>query len=425
MDYKYKYEKYKQKYKQITNNTKEMNMDIKFKEILDFLNNSDKNTIFKNLYSLIYDYKFCPVLLGEGHFGKVYTEVNNTFPYKINNKMINLPIVIKESRMNPDIKIGMDIINNILYISGYDNITLEMLILIFLRNLYNKTVHLPLIMAYGNCLYNEFVTRIITRKYGLKKQIEINLDNKIFNDEPLWIKPRNEKKTTFISSINTVKELFAYIHYTRKGEKCILPNNIECNVIELYDYLCISYLITHYLLTQNNIYPSDMSSNNIFIHWLNDDSYYDNVNIKNIEEIVYNINNKFYKIKTFGFVIIFGDTGNFKIKIKKDIILIGQIYNIVENYKLLDRVLKEEYTNTDFLLWNFDFLPFNIFKNTIAYNILNSEPYNDYPLKDYYLLGKDIKYLDSLKSTLELLNYYDKYCVSKYIKNQNNILIKN
>mgnify|MGYP003333930748 CR=1 FL=1 len=63
--------------------------------------------------------------------------------------------------------------------------------------------------------------------------------------------------------------------------------------------MSISYLATHELLTVNNIMPSDMHDGNIFIHWLNENSYFENKCIKDVEEIVYKINNKFYKIKTF------------------------------------------------------------------------------------------------------------------------------
>jgi hypothetical protein len=69
-------------------------------------------------------------------------------------------------------------------------------------------------------------------------------------------------------------------------------------------YLCISFFATYHLLTENNIFPSDMHTANIFIHWLDDNSYYNTINIKNLKEIVYKIGKKYYKIKTFGFVLI-------------------------------------------------------------------------------------------------------------------------
>ena len=86
------------------------------------------------------------------------------------------------------------------------------------------------------------------------------------------------------------------------------------------------------LLVENNIYQSDMYPANIFIHWLNDNSFYGDKNIKNLEYITYKISSKYYKIKTYGFIMILGDTGTFNIKIKKDVILIGQAPDIVRDY---------------------------------------------------------------------------------------------
>ena len=119
------------------------------------------------------------------------------------------------------------------------------------------------------------------------------------------------------------------------------------------------------------------------------------------------INKKFYKIKTFGFVIILGDLGSSIIKIRNDVILVGQIYDINNNYHLIKRRLRPEHTNIDFIQWNNNFLTFDEFKNTIAYIILSDKPYSEYPQEVWHLLGYSIEYLDKLKSTLELLEYFD------------------
>ncbi len=193
----------------------------------------------------------------------------------------------------------------------------------------------------------------------------------------------------------------------------------------MFDYICISYLVTHEFLTQNNIIPSDMHSGNIFIHWLNDNSYYDNKSIKNIKEITYKIGKKYYKIKTFGFVIILGDVGTFIVQPKKDVIIVGQIWDIKKNYKLIEKRLMPEFTNLDFIAWNNGILTPKEFKNTIAYNILNSEPYCDYPANSWHLLGIDISYINKLKSTVELLSFFDeKYGSKTYEKNKDSILIE-
>ena len=187
--------------------------------------------------------------------------------------------------------------------------------------------------------------------------------------------------------------------------------------------------MTHHLLNINNIYPDDMWSDNIFIHWLNENSYFNDECIKDIEDIIYKINNKFYKIKTFGFVIVLGDVGMFNIKVKKDVLVIGSFFNIKENYKLLDMKLKPEYTNYDFIKFSF-YLILNLltpeeFTNTIAFKILNTEPYNNFPNQNWHLFGYELSHLKKLKSTFDLLSFFDeKYCIKNYSKTKNNILIK-
>ena len=46
------------------------------------------------------------------------------------------------------------------------------------------------------------------------------------------------------------------------------------------------------LLQNHNIFVSDMHCSNIFIHWLNDESYLGNEKIGNIENIIYKIGKK-------------------------------------------------------------------------------------------------------------------------------------
>jgi hypothetical protein len=261
-------------------------------------------------------------------------------------------------------------------------------------------------------------------KYGLNEEVIIDKTGKIFDEYAMWHKPHQEPTEIWKSTVATLVDLFSYIHYAKKNNSVTFPNGIKCNDIsELFDFISISYLATHHLLTENNIYPCDMHAGNVFIHWLDDNSYYDGKCIKNVEEIIYKVNNKYYKTKTFGFVMILGDTGTFMINAKKDVKIIGQIWDINKNYKLIDRRMQPEYSNADFMFRNYNFLTPSEFGKTVAYEILNSEPYCSYPLFDYGLLGKDLSYLDKLKSTYELFDFFGKYRIDKYVKKQNNILI--
>lgn len=85
--------------------------------------------------------------------------------------------------------------------------------------------------------------------------------------------------------------------------------------------------------------------------------------------------------------------------------------------------MKETPHNIDFIYQNIDLLSQKQFRKTIAYKIMNTEPYSDFP---YYspLFEKDLSYLDNMLSTTELLEfYYEKYGITKYEKKNNSILL--
>ena len=287
------------------------NFNDKINEIIKFISKSDKKTIKNKLLDIIEYNKFCPVVLGQGSSGKVYIPESKNIEVNIDNKKVHLPVIVKEANdsTNHEPDINIDIIGNKLYIVGnYNGITTEAIILMYIKQLYKKTVHLPLILGYGTCLENNNINKIIAIRHGLDKEIEVNIS-------------KNNKHKSYIT---TLKDLFNYIYFSKnKDGSVILPNGIKCdNISELYDYICISYLATFYLLTENKIYPDDMHNGNIFIRWLNDTSYYNNENIKDCKNIIYKVNNKYYKIKTFGFVIVLGDAGCFLLQAKKDVFIV-------------------------------------------------------------------------------------------------------
>jgi hypothetical protein len=389
--------------------------DNKVKEIIKFISKSDKKTIKNKLHDILEYNKFCPVVLGKGSFGKAYIPESKNIEINIDNKKVYLPIVVKEAitseykdATKPDLNI--DIFGKNLYIIGnFNGITSEAIILMHIKQLCTKTVHLPLILGYGTCLENNKINKIITTRLGLDKEIEVDLTGKVYGDK---------KKITHKSYITTLEDLYNFIYYSKnKDGSVILPNGIKCdNISELYDYICISYLATFHLLTENKIYPDDMHNGNIFIRWLNDTSYYNNENIKDCKNIIYKVNNKYYKIKTFGFVIVFGDTGSFLLEAKKNVFILGFKNFDEEKEKMMRNAIK----NNSAIIQDHDMIIPNEFIKSIAYKILNSEPYNLYPKWNRW--GENIT---KNLSTPELLDfYYKKYGVDKYTKNKNTIFIK-
>lgn len=421
-------QKYKTK-KHKKNASEKIYMETKMDNIIKFIENNKKKVIIDKLFMMIKDEKYCPEIIGEGHFGKVYIPDGKTIKYKLNDKLLNMSVVIKEAKNNTNVDTctSMEIINNKLYIYGYGSITTEAIILMYIRKIYDDTIHLPLILAYSTCTENpHIVTRIITRRYGLKNTLEIDLSDKLYVDKPLWIKPRKPITKTFKSKISTLDELHSYIYYNNNDGVVTLPNGIKCNIASLYDYICISYLATHHKLIKHNIYINDMHCSNIFIYWLDEDSYYNDANIKDINEIIYQVKKKYYKIEVFGFAIVLGDLGTSIINVKKDVSIIGQIWDIRTNYKLT--VDTDKFTKT--CLWNFMIrfilgISTKEYSKTILCRIINSDPYNSYPMILRSLKDYDINFLDNTKLPVELLEdfFYEKYGVVDYEKTTNNIFI--
>jgi hypothetical protein len=207
--------------------------DNKVKEIIKFISKSDKKTIKNKLLDILEYNKFCPIMLGQGAFGKAYIPESKNIEVNIDGKKVYLPIVVKEVITSeykdvnkPDI--NFDIIGNNLYIIGnFNGITSEAIILMFIKRLYTKTVHLPLILGYGTCLEKTKINKIITTRLGLDKEIEVDLTGKVYG---------KNKKIIHKNYITTLEDLYNFIYYSKnKDGSVILPNGIKCDYIsELY-----------------------------------------------------------------------------------------------------------------------------------------------------------------------------------------------
>ena len=268
--------------------------DNKVKEIIKFISKSDKKTIKNKLHNILEYNKFCPIVLGQGAFGKAYIPESKNIEVNIDNKKVNLPIVVKEviTSENKDVNkpdINFDIIGNNLYIIGnFNGITSEAIILMYIKQLCTKTVHLPLILGYGTCLENNKINKIITTKLGLDKEIEVDLTGKVYE--------KNKKHKSFIT---TLADLYSYIYYSKnKDGSVILPNGIKCeNISELYDYICISYLD---VFNDNRFIDLRKSIFNKILKFI-EIGYYDYIKFgcilfKNFKKYIYeNHNMKLYK----------------------------------------------------------------------------------------------------------------------------------
>jgi hypothetical protein len=87
------------KFSNSKNNNDNIDFEKKINEIINFIAKSNKNKIKNKLFDLINSDYYCPIIIGEGAFGKAYVpKVNKTIPFMSGNKIIDLPIIIKESK---------------------------------------------------------------------------------------------------------------------------------------------------------------------------------------------------------------------------------------------------------------------------------------------------------------------------------------
>lgn len=389
-------------------------MDNNFTNIINFLKNNSFEYIKNNFFEIIKENEKCIeynnddiTILGEGMHGRVFSP-NDFFEYKGNK----YPLVIKENVNKNSEKIEFTNDKNKNFILGNGNLTTELIILSYLNNL--NSPNLPKIFGYCS---KKYVKKIISYRFGMDNKIEIDLSGKIL------LKKEMEEQI-YKKNLNTITGLASYIYYKREGDLITFPNKIKCNVIELFDYLTISYLATYHKLVINNVYPKDLHTGNFFIHWLNKDSYFQNENIEKLEYITYKIGDKMYRIKTYGFLLIFGDVGNYNIKFNDNLYLVGQSNYINKNFDVHFNIFSDSFEVFSFIRALSNFLSDSDLEKTVLIDILNSTPYNDRPNKIYNLQGEKLNYINKLKNPEELLKvFYKKYGVKSFSKSKNDILI--
>jgi len=387
-------------------------------DIVEFINSMNNDVTDQELLSILKNQTYCNKILGSGVFGFVYVPlVSNVMQVTTSsNKKINMNIVVKKANQDGDFFVKN--FDKKIYIYGNLNITMEAIVLAYINKLWHKKLspHLPFMIGYSNCNDKMFVDQIITERHGLLKNIEINV-NGYDGSVLLWGNSQND--TIFDTNLATLFDLIKYILITKKGNNVELPNGKKVNIIKLIDYLCISYIHTHNLLHKNNIIISDMHHQNIFIHWLNKDSYLDDLYIGDTKYIYYKINNKIIKIETFGILLKIGDIGTSIVIPNKNVTILGQSVNPEKNLYLLEQMIKPNYSEFSFFS-NFKYsLPFSIYKKTIMFKILSTYPYNEIA---QYLPSQDIL-LKKLLTPDELLNHYDKYTVPKIDKHKNIFIV--
>jgi hypothetical protein len=399
-----------------------LNLYDKYKFVLDYFNRNNVNNInINDFYKMIYSEGYCEKILGSGMMGVVYEyKVGNKMTFYNGKKNITVPIVIKKSYIDERSVFDINIIDNHCYISSFINLNCECIIFIYLLKLWYKKIspHLPLFLGYSTCQYDN-VVNIITERHGLG--YSIYLEKKVITYQLFGFDDTdNVNIQKYNTDLSTLESMYQYIKFKRIGNKITLPNNITCDINELIDYILLSYIVTHFQMKKKNLILQDMHAGNIFIHWLNKNSYMGDEYIGDIENITYKLKSSSYQIKTFGFIIKLGDVGASIYKPNEKITISGLSRNVEKYYSSFKIFEDSRYSINKFLLWNFkNYLPYSILKNTIVNKIFNEYPYNEISELD----SENMELFKDMFTSTELLQFFSKYKVNKNNKtnNKNNI----
>lgn len=389
-------------------------------DIVEFIKRSNIEDIKNNLINLIYNKRYCPDVLGQGNVGRAFVpKIGPKETVKIGKSSASLPIVIKESLGSGEFT--LEIIDSILYVYGIDNMTAEAIILSYVNKLWyeKKSPHLPLMIGYSCCgirnnLKTKNVDTIATEKHGLDEKVGMDLGYLY----PYALQIHDESRTeVFSSTINTFSSLFKYV-LSQNSEEVMLPNGIKCNFAELCDYICIGYIHTFNLLMKHNIYVLDMHTDNIFIHWLGENSYMGDVQMVDVESIVYKINDKMYATKTFGFLIKLGDMGGSIVIPRNDVIILGTASDMINNRALIPAMTKSNFQLNLFFIELQSMVPRFFFEKTVAHNISKCEPYNKISWVNQAYTEKNRA---ALFSPYQLINFYARYEIKQVPKNKHTL----
>lgn len=386
-------------------------VDERIHMIINLLRNGSHKEIKNRLIDEIAFSGACIEEAGSGAFGTVHIDrVGETFPAITDGKVVNYPAIVKKARPSTKPDVGLKFFTdpeNILYIAGYGIITTEALILMFVREI--ESPNLPKLLTFGTCNEKDTIDTIVTVRHGLKHKFTMEVDG--YDHRPLF--GAKDILKEFSSYMATLRDLFNYIYYKgdRNDKVSLAPftgNDEKIDIVKLCDYVAISIAATKHQLVNNNIYIDDMHYKNIFIHWLTKDSPY-----YGVKEIVYLVGDKYYKIKTHGFIIILGDLGVGRVKVRDDVMIIGSIGNIEKNYEILTQDMTSKNVVWDLLYFS-QLLSPRVYEKTVFSEIMKTEPYYSRNLGLNFRVSVSFEELAARKTAIELLKFYEKYEVENY-----------
>lgn len=393
------------------------NTDIKKKYTIDkLLFNGTHKEIISNLereIDMIANY--CDKIIGEGYYGRVISSAYGpNFFINIDDQIARIDIVIKQAKIKSNISI--DQMDNDLIIHCQDGIGCEAIILYILSKSWYKeeNLHMPLLVAMSKCDDDEelgfgAIHNIVLEKCGLQHKIDMKKTN--FFANPSILISGDPPMRSYMANIGM---LIDYITLNMKHNmKCVLPNEISVDVVELIDTICIFYLHTnHFVWSKYKLTLGDQSTNNVFIHWINYSSRCGKTKLDKLENIYYDIGTQYIKTKSNGMIFKLGDVGISVMVPQPNVMVVGNAGDYGYLYPNVKKYKNKSYFFWDFIFDVIRFIPTKIMSLTVIYQIILK-----YDISEKYVpfVGIKEKYIKSMPSELEILNdpLYDKFKISK------------
>jgi len=380
---------------------------------------------------------YCEEKLGSGYFGDVVSNtISGSVEIKIKNKKIPMEVAIKKIRSQTGV---FDVIKyeDSIIIYSNNELSCETIFFMLVSELWIReiTPHVPYLIGAGKCdttlppknidtaqnltqLKQDtlLINRFVIERHGLSE--EIIVQNKGIN--PFV----NEGPKITKTYLNNLMDLMKYICLNRKQDKALLPNDIQCNIVDLLDGYFISFLHTAHLLWKNyKITLLDQHSKNIFIHWIDKQTYMGTKLLDNVKYIYYKLTNKneYIRIPTFGTLLKIGDLGSCVSNPTNNLFIVGDLPQIDDSLKHIHKYKTQLPMYIDFML-NINFLlPTDIYDQTIVSKIFHQEMFKDLVIYDGYMSN-----VDKYPSPYDLLLYnpaFDKYRVNSIIDKKNILIV--
>lgn len=293
-------------------------------EYLSIFNPSKTSKQMKNeIMDALNNTNICDVKIGKGSYGTVIKKGVGPVEYHEGRA---IPIIYKEKIVHDSDDFKIRIANGRVYVISSGNFILSIIIAYYLNEMsfYKENFSFPRILNHGNCskidVRNPNI--MIMEEYGVES------DDGVITDLNYYLKKFYNKTTkTIITNENEEVDITFFL------------DNIFLNTVMYYFY-CKSF----------GLQILDVSFLNMFLQDLNvDEVYIEDDNVAHLEYMYFKFDdNRYIKIKTFGFLIKFGDLDIFTFEYD-NVVLLNNVLGEGLYDEKISSILNTEYM--DFIFY--------------------------------------------------------------------------